>query len=170
MRARPIVFAMAVFLLGASEVKAPPVPPELIWSESTMRYRESLEWSTRYHISPELAGLILTTARRYDLPLVTAFNLVHRESRFNVDARGGLGEYGLTQLLPSTAEMMRPGSTEDELMTPSINLDLGFQHLRDKLERYDNVYLALTAYNGGHRRAARTELPTAYADLVMQGL
>lgn len=92
---------------------------------------------------------IAATASRHGLDpnLLTA--LVHQESGFRADARSGAGAIGLTQLMPATARELGVDPTD-----PLANLDGGARYLRQQLDRFRSVPLALAAYNAGPGRVA----------------
>ena len=52
---------------------------------------------------------------------------------------------GLMQLMPSTAKIYKV----NDILDPKQNIYAGTQHLRYLLGRYQNVPLALAAYNAG---------------------
>jgi len=81
--------------------------------------------------------------------------LIRQESEFNPGAVSGKNAYGLMQLLPSVGKSLskkdgqRHFST-NELLNPSINLELGTQDLRKSIDHYGGqVEYALAAYNAG---------------------
>src|SRR6185436_13659140 len=79
-----------------------------------------------------------------------AFGLVRAESSFKPTAESPVGAVGLTQLMPSTARWLRPGTTKQDLRNPETNLTLGFTYLRSLIDKYHgNEKLALTAFNRG---------------------
>jgi soluble lytic murein transglycosylase len=81
--------------------------------------------------------------------------LIRQESEFNPGAVSRMNAYGLMQLLPSVGKSIakkdgqRHFSTND-LLNPSINLQLGTQDLRKSIDHYGGqVDYALAAYNAG---------------------
>lgn len=78
-----------------------------------------------------------------DTALVTAVIAV--ESGFNRFARSHKGAQGLMQLMPDTARRYGVGNPYDAWQ----NLRGGSQHLRDLLDEFDDLRLALAAYNAG---------------------
>lgn len=118
-------------------------------------------------------------ARGVDPWLVYA--VIEVESEFDIHARGGSGERGLMQILPSTARgiqrLVAPGEppvTPEDLERPEVNIRFGTAYLAEQFQRYDaDEGLALTAYNagraaGGLSRYARHVL-THYARHVVAG-
>src|SRR5688572_2428802 len=103
-----------------------------------------------YEIPLELAEDIHDAAEAEQIAPRTAFGLVKAESSFRTKVVSPVGAVGLTQLLPSTARWLVPGTTRSDLMEPETNLRVGFKYLRHLIERFDgNEELALTAYNRG---------------------
>jgi soluble lytic murein transglycosylase-like protein len=94
------------------------------------------------------------------------FALMRQESRFETDARSGVGAKGLMQLMPSTASYVaetlapdalasdRPagGKRKPDLYEPEINLTLGQRYVRYLMDQKgieDNLILAIASYNAG---------------------
>lgn len=71
--------------------------------------------------------------------------LVHVESTYNPDARSSKGAVGLAQLKPSTARSVGVHDLED----PLENLKGGARYLREQLDAFGRIDLALSAYNAG---------------------
>lgn len=71
--------------------------------------------------------------------------LVHVESTYNPDARSSKGAVGLVQLKPSTARSVGVHDVED----PLENLKGGARYLREQLDAFGRLDLALSAYNAG---------------------
>ena len=73
--------------------------------------------------------------------------LVYRESRFDPNAVGGVGEIGLGQIKPSTGKLMN--YTEKDLKNPSKNIDATLQYLNQNLIKFNDPVLAVAGYNAG---------------------
>jgi soluble lytic murein transglycosylase-like protein len=86
-------------------------------------------------------------ARASALTGVTASLLVataYEESRMDPAARSEAGAEGLLQLMPQTVrEMQLAGNS------PAVNVLAGARYLRQMLDRFGTVDLALAAYNAG---------------------
>lgn len=82
--------------------------------------------------------------------------LIGKESNWDPFAVGSIGEYGLTQLRPTTANDLNvsPYIIED-------NLKGGATYLKQQFDTFGNWYDALRAYNAGPTAAANS--PTAGA-------
>jgi soluble lytic murein transglycosylase len=105
---------------------------------------------------------------RYGVPPETILAVIRIESTFDVNATSEAGAIGLMQVLPSTAQelarelrMEWPG--EGILRDPAANIELGTYYLTKLLERFENLALALAAYNEGPGRVAGRESERAGA-------
>jgi len=108
---------------------------------------------------------------RVDRALVYAF--MRQESKFKPQARSSAGARGLMQIMPATAShitqdrsLRRAGRTgRDRLFDPSFNLSLGQQYIEELMgsgEPYGNLYMLMTAYNGGPGNLRRWLRSTDY--------
>lgn len=151
------------------------------WRERALE-RESARAARRfaaeyrqYRVSPTLAKEIHLAASRYELDPKIAFGLVRVESSFQRTAVSWAGAVGYTQLLPSTAQYMVPGTSRSDLFDTRTNLEIGFMYLHYLTEKYDgDVRLALTAYNRGPATVDRLlrrghDPDNGYAGKVLQG-
>jgi soluble lytic murein transglycosylase len=81
--------------------------------------------------------------------------LIRQESEFNPGAVSRANAYGLMQLLPSVGKELSKKDGQrhfktNDLLDPTINLQLGTQDLRKSIDRYGGqVDYALAAYNAG---------------------
>jgi soluble lytic murein transglycosylase-like protein len=126
----------------------------------------------------ELARVIVDEARRHQIDPALVLAVMHVESRFDTFAVSPVGALGLMQLLPSTAAEMAaredvPWEGPRTLFDPVANVKLGVAYLRELLDRYGEVRVALAAYNWGpghiDRRIQRgNALPTEYPNLVLE--
>lgn len=99
--------------------------------------------AARWQASIERAA----TAHGIDPKLLTA--VVWVESGFKPDAVSHAGAIGLAQLMPGTAELLGVDPYD-----PEQNLAGGARFLREMIDRFGRVDLALAAYNAGPARVA----------------
>ena len=96
-------------------------------------------------------------AKEYQVDEYLIYALIKAESNFNPEAVSGKDAKGLMQLVPSTAydvaKNLELNLTEEEieekLLNVDFNINLGTKYLSILLEKYQNIQLALTAYNAG---------------------
>jgi soluble lytic murein transglycosylase-like protein len=86
---------------------------------------------------------------RLDPDLLQA--VVEAESDYNPNCRSSCGALGLMQLMPGTARALGVSNPLD----PAANLEGGARYLRQQLDRFGEVDLALAAYNAGPNAVAR---------------
>jgi soluble lytic murein transglycosylase-like protein len=95
--------------------------------------------------------LIQNTANSFDVDPALVKAIVAAESNFEPRAVSVVGAQGLMQLMPSTAREMgvrRP-------FAPSENIRGGVRYLRLLLDRFEELDLALAAYNAGPEAVTR---------------
>ncbi|MEX1184273.1 MAG: lytic transglycosylase domain-containing protein [Gemmatimonadota bacterium] len=123
------------------------------WSQRLLEHERSLvvqSFAKEFGVPVTLARDIHAAALEEKVSPRVAFGLVRAESSFRTRVVSPVGAVGLTQLLPSTARWLVPGTTRSDLMKPETNLRVGFKYLRHLLDKYDSdEKLALTAYNRG---------------------
>lgn len=126
----------------------------------------------------DIAGSIHDASDRYDVPPEMILAVIRIESSFNTNALSHKGAVGLMQLLPSTARQMArelriDWTGEDILRDPSANIAMGTYYLTKLLGRFNDLSVALAAYNHGPTRiadlaAARATLPMGYTRKVLK--
>lgn len=90
-------------------------------------------------------------AQRHRLDAALVHAVVEVESAYNPGAVSRRGAVGLMQLMPGTA---RRYGVHDR-RNPHHNLDAGVRYLRDLILRFNDVVLALAAYNAGEKAVER---------------
>ncbi len=138
----------AVVLLGAVAALA----AAALWVDATRP-----GWYLRFRYPLEYEHIVVGHARNYEVDAALLAAVIYRESKFDVDARSPSGAVGLMQLLPATAKgiAVHTGGSRfrvADLLDPEINVRYGSFYLRRLLRKYDDVALALAAYNAGQNR------------------
>lgn len=87
------------------------------------------------------------------------YGFIRQESRFNYQAKSGVGARGLMQLMPATASYIDPndtdytkGSARNKLYDPNLNVTLGDRYIQYLLKKdtiQNNLILAIASYNAG---------------------
>lgn len=95
-------------------------------------------------LSPQMRQAFEDTADRYGLDVNLLLAVSWQESAFNPNAVSHAGAIGLMQLMPGTAAGLGVDPTN-----PLENLDGGARYLRQQIDRFGSVELALAAYNAG---------------------
>ena len=88
---------------------------------------------------------------RYALPSGLLRALIWQESRFNPMAISPAGAAGLAQLMPATARYLGVSNRHD----PRASINGGARYLREMLDKFGAIHLALAAYNAGPGAVAR---------------
>ncbi len=116
------------------------------WSAARM----TLGLARLYEVPVGVAAEIQHAASSAGIAPRLAMGLVHTESEFKRTAVSRVGAIGYTQVMPGTAQDLKPGTTRSDLFDGQTNLQLGFKYLKSLIDHYDgDVRLALTAYNRG---------------------
>jgi len=84
------------------------------------------------------------------VPLALLVATAYEESHMNPKARSGAGATGLLQLMPATARELRL-----EGDNPATNVLAGARYLREMIDRFGSLELALAAYNAGPNAVER---------------
>lgn len=90
-------------------------------------------------------GIISEAARKYDLSPDLIHAVVRAESDYDQNCRSSAGAMGLMQLMPGTAAGLGVTNPWD----PAQNVLGGTRYLRQQMDRFGDVTLALAAYNAG---------------------
>jgi len=112
------------------------------------------DWYARMRYPLRYEHIVTGHARNYDLDAALIAAMIYQESKFDADAESDSGAIGLMQLLPDTARgiALHTGGSRfqvDDLYDPEINVRYGSFYLRRLIRKYDDIPLALAAYNAG---------------------
>ncbi len=93
----------------------------------------------------------------FGVPLALLLGVAREESRFDPEAVSWAGAVGVMQLMPKTARRVADslGMKGYDLTDIEDNVRLGAAHLREHLDRFGKVHLAVAAYNAGHKAVER---------------
>jgi hypothetical protein len=100
----------------------------------------------------------LSEAHGVDPLLVRA--LIQVESNYQPRARSSKGAMGLMQIMPATAREYRVRNPYD----PRTNIEVGVKRLKDLLDKWGAVDLALAAYNAGEGAVQKFQGIPPYRD------
>lgn len=104
--------------------------------------------------------LVQTFAAQYGLDPLLVYAMMRQESAFNPLAGSSAGAFGLTQVIPSTAQEIaralgKADFTFADLARPILAIQFGTYYLGGQMRSFTDVYQALAAYNAGPGNAAR---------------
>jgi soluble lytic murein transglycosylase-like protein len=108
-------------------------------------------------------------AAQYGVPANIFYPQIRKESGCNTNARGGLGEIGLGQILPATGASECPDL--NWRIDPVANLQCAARYLKKQFNATGDWRLALEAYNGGlaHVKNGTVSLAAKkYADDILK--
>ena len=101
----------------------------------------------------EYSEYVKKYAKEYDVDKYLIFAIIKAESNFDQDAVSHREAKGLMQLMYSTAEdiakKVNVDLTEENVLEPDININLGTKYISMLIQKYGNINLALAAYNAG---------------------
>jgi len=92
-----------------------------------------------------IADIVRYYAQRFQIEEALLCAVIKVESDYNPQAVSSKGAMGLMQLIPTTAEELRV----NDPLNVSENVRGGCQYLKQMLLRFDDLDLALAAYNAG---------------------
>ncbi|MGF7151626.1 hypothetical protein FHS96_005292 [Sphingomonas zeicaulis] len=99
-------------------------------------------------------GLMSRVACEYGVPVDLFDALIMAESRYDASALSPKRAYGLTQLMPATAD-----SLGLDRFDVTANLRGGARYLRAQIDRFGDYHVALAAYNAGPGRIKNGRVP-----------
>ncbi len=128
--------------------------------------------------SGKIAQMLINQAQKYDFDPAFILAIIQTESNFNPSAVGTVGEIGLMQIRPETAEWISKKENikwkgNKSLFDPVQNVKIGIAYiafLRDHFEGRADKYLS--AYNVGPNKLKKLvgndSLPRKYSTKVMK--
>lgn len=103
----------------------------------------------------EYENLVFENHNKYDVDESLILAVIKAESDFNPNAVSSANAYGLMQITAPTFEWLQYKKNinhkmdESYLFIPSVNIEYGTYFLSILLKRYDDVSVAVSAYNAG---------------------
>ena len=92
-------------------------------------------------------------AKQYKVSENLIYAVIKSESNFNEKAISSKEAKGLMQIMNTTAnevaEKINININEEKLQEPEYNIMLGTKYLSMMIEKYENIQLAVAAYNAG---------------------
>ncbi len=137
------------------------------------------EYATGLHKSEKgkLARVIYQECDKHGLDPLLLVALIYVESAFQNFSESSMGARGLMQILPSVGrsvaqEARIPWEGDETLHNPRKNIRIGASYLKKLMEEFEDLSLALAAYNVGptalkSRMKSGGRLPMAFTNKVM---
>ena len=101
----------------------------------------------------EYSNYVEKYSKEYEVDKYLIYAIIKAESNFNEDAKSSKGAKGLMQLMYSTAKETAKSIDitidEKSIMEPETNIQIGTKYISKLLQKYNNIELALAAYNAG---------------------
>ena len=92
-------------------------------------------------------------SKEYGVEDKLIYAIIKAESNFDEQAQSHKNARGLMQLMNSTAkdvaDSMKLEYNEEDFSKPDINIQLGVKYISNLIDKYNNIELALAAYNAG---------------------
>ena len=92
-------------------------------------------------------------AKEYQVDKELIYAMIKAESNFRKEAVSNKEAIGLMQILESTAnevaKELEKEVTKEELLNPDLNICLGTKYISNLIKKYNNIELAIAAYNAG---------------------
>lgn len=112
----------------------------------------------RVYYPQKYAQHVLEYSQKYGLSPSLVYAIIHTESRFDPNAYSSKRAYGLMQITPDTLEWiaLKNGESvadiEATLFDPQENIRFGCMLISAHVEEFQDVSVALAAYNAGRGR------------------
>ncbi|MBI5099354.1 MAG: lytic transglycosylase domain-containing protein [Nitrospirae bacterium] len=108
-------------------------------------YKQNISGKRVVTDNPDYSQIIHSMSSKYDIEPSLIRAVITVESNWNYNAVSNKGAIGLMQLMPSTAKDMAVSNP----FNPEENIEGGTRYLRFLLDKFNDLPLALAAYNAG---------------------
>ncbi len=90
-------------------------------------------------------------SEKYGVDKNLVYAVIKQESNFEEEANSRRGAKGLMQIMNDTANEIAEelGFSGMNLYNPETNINIGTKYLADLMEKYNNMKMAIAAYNAG---------------------
>lgn len=127
-----------------------------LFAQAPLEKRKSIYQTSLFYLFPmPYFEIVQKEATKVGLDPFLIMSLIRQESGFNPMARSPTDALGLMQLMPKVAKRIAKKNaikyqTDQELMDPDKNVQLGALELNERLHEFKNhVALAIASYNAG---------------------
>jgi len=114
--------------------------------------------------------IVLKASRNFNINPYLILAVMREESKFNRQVLSPAGALGLMQLMPYTAK--REGKKlgilikeDQEILEPETNILIGSFYLKNLIEDFQNIALAVAAYNAGEKAVLSWIKNNSYTDM-----
>lgn len=143
------------------------------WQEAESKYNQGLvnyikKYNRSYSTSraQELVFLFKRAAIDYNIDEKILIAVAHKESTFNVNAKGSSGSLGLMQVMPATGAGY--GLSKDQLLDAKTSINFGAMYLSQRIGAYQgDLVKGFSAYNQGSGAVNRGSYNTRYASRII---
>ena len=108
----------------------------------------------KYFYKDDYREYVEEYSEKYNVDKNLIFAIIKAESNFDENAVSNAGAKGLMQIMDSTSKDIAEKiavtiNSDEDILNPKINIELGTKYISMLLEKYQNINLALAGYNAG---------------------
>ncbi len=103
-------------------------------------------------------NIIISNANKFSIPSYVVASLINVESSYKENAISNKDALGLMQIKLSTAQYMNEfynlnnSLDQNDLLSAETNIEYGCRYLKYLIDKFEDIYTALSAYNAGETR------------------
>ena len=108
----------------------------------------------KYFYKDDYREYVEEYSEKYNVDKNLILAIIKAESNFDENAVSNAGAKGLMQIMDSTSKDIAEKisiniNLDQDILNPKINIELGTKYISMLLDKYQNINLALAAYNAG---------------------
>lgn len=108
----------------------------------------------KYIFPYKYSDIVNEYSEKYEVDPLLVLAVIKAESNFNQNAVSNKGAKGLMQIMDNTGEWISEtigieDFSPEKLLDPDLNVEFGCWYLNNLLSEFDDLSLAIAAYNGG---------------------